>query len=183
MNPIDKADSTPAASFVGLLMHEKTNDDTSVIGSYALDYGQNTFIVNGDKNDSSQNKYYPDVGGHTIEVKNLEINNFADPTEFSSLDFVSTWEIDPNLGRPTLQENKESQVYTLISNADELNDIRNDLSGYYVLAADIDLDAYKAGSGWDPIGDGTEDPSSADQYPQAFKGILDGGANKHEIKI
>ena len=102
--------------------------------------------------------------------------------KFSDLDFVSTWEIDPKLGRPTLQENKESQAYTLISNASELNDIRNDLSGYYVLAADIDLDAYKTGSGWDPIGNGTEDPSSADQYPQAFKGILDGGANKHEIK-
>ena len=110
------------------------------------------------------------------------MNNFADQNNFPDLDFVSTWEIDPNLGRPTLQENKESQVYTLISNAGELNDIRNDLSGYYVLAADIDLDAYKVGSGWDPIGDGTEDLSSADQYPQAFKGILDGGANKYEIK-
>ena len=54
LNPIDKSNRKPAASFVGLLMHEKTNDDTAVIGSYALDYGQNTFIVNGDKNDQSK---------------------------------------------------------------------------------------------------------------------------------
>lgn len=39
-----------------------------------------------------------------------------------------------------------------ISNATELNNIRNDLSESYVLVSDIDLSSFTGGNGWEPIG-------------------------------
>jgi hypothetical protein len=56
-----------------------------------------------------------------------------------------------------------------IHSAAELNNIRNNLSGNYILMADIDLSAYSAGSGWLPIGD-------FDGY--SFTGKFDGNGYK-----
>ena len=59
-----------------------------------------------------------------------------------------------------------TQGYTLIKTAQDLDNIRNDLDGKYILMNDIDLSSY---SNWDPIGD----------YDNSFSGILDG--NGHVI--
>ncbi len=57
--------------------------------------------------------------------------------------------------------------YTPICTADDLNNIRNNLSGKYILMNDIDLSSYK---NWTPIG----------TNPTPFTGILDG--NNFSIK-
>ena len=56
----------------------------------------------------------------------------------------------------------------LVDTAAEVDAIRGDLNGYYILMADIDLSAYSSGAGWVPIGTGT-----------AFSGTIDG--NGHTI--
>ena len=56
-----------------------------------------------------------------------------------------------------------AQGYTLIKTADDLNNIRNNLSGKYILMNDIDLSSY---SNWDPIGDRASNIG--------FSGTLDG---------
>ena len=60
LNEIDKSNTKPAASFVGLLMHWITEDDTAITGSYALDYGQNIFVGTGDKDDYTKVYYFPE---------------------------------------------------------------------------------------------------------------------------
>ena len=60
-----------------------------------------------------------------------------------------------------------AQGYTLIKSADDLNNIRNNLSGKYILMNDIDLSSY---DNWDPIGDTSN----------RFNGIFDG--NGYVIK-
>ena len=58
--------------------------------------------------------------------------------------------------------------YTKVSTPEELNEVRNGLSGKYIQTKDIDLSGYSAGEGWDPIGN-----SSA-----SFAGTYDGGGFK-----
>lgn len=60
----------------------------------------------------------------------------------------------------------EKEGYTCIHNAEELNDVRNNMEGKYILVNDIDISNY---SNWKPIGDGGN----------PFKGILNG--NKYTI--
>jgi len=57
----------------------------------------------------------------------------------------------------------------LISNAEQLDSIRNNLSAHYRLIADIDLGDYLADTPWVPIGDESNN----------FNGVLDG--NNHTI--
>lgn len=61
--------------------------------------------------------------------------------------------------------------YTIIKTAADLDNIRNNLSGKYMLFADIDLSAY---DNWDPIG------SVTDGQAHSFSGTLDG--NGYTIK-
>jgi uncharacterized repeat protein (TIGR02543 family) len=56
-----------------------------------------------------------------------------------------------------------------ITTAAELYNIRNNLSGKYILAKDISLNAYNSGSGWEPIANTSSKP---------FTGILDGNGYK-----
>jgi PKD repeat protein len=69
-------------------------------------------------------------------------------------------------------EGTEADPY-LICTADQLNNIREDLTAHYKLANDIDLDVapYNEGEGWEPIGTylGWEDPGNI-----PFTGNLDG---------
>ena len=60
-----------------------------------------------------------------------------------------------------------AQGYTLIKTAQDLDNIRNNLSGKYILMNDIDLSSY---SNWDPIGEVSADGSLV----TGFTGILDG---------
>ncbi len=59
---------------------------------------------------------------------------------------------------------------TIILNASDLYNVRNDLSGFYALGADIDLGVspYNTGEGWVPIGNNST----------KFTGIFDGGGYK-----
>ena len=66
-----------------------------------------------------------------------------------------------------------AQGYTIIKTADDLNNIRNNLSGKYILMNDIDLSSF---SNWDPIGDFDTNAGSGD----IFTGELNG--NGHVIK-
>ena len=88
--------------------------------------------------------------------------------------------MDPNVGRPVLTDNPESEAYKLVHDEDDFNDIRNDLTGYFVLAGNIDLGGYSSGDGWDAIGKSTTAVEN-DLYPEAFKGILDGGPSKNTV--
>ena len=75
----------------------------------------------------------------------------------STLSFVSRLTEDEAL----------AQGYTLIKTAQDLDNIRNDLDGKYILMNDIDLSSY---SNWDPIGEVSADGSLV----TGFTGILDG---------
>ncbi len=61
-----------------------------------------------------------------------------------------------------------AQGYTIIKTAQDLDNIRNNLSGKYILMNDIDLSSI---SNWDPIGD--IDTSTGD-ITNGFSGILEG---------
>lgn len=61
-----------------------------------------------------------------------------------------------------------AQGYTIIKTAQDLDNIRNNLSGKYILMNDIDLSSI---SDWDPIGD--VDTSTGD-ITNGFSGILEG---------
>ena len=63
---------------------------------------------------------------------------------------------------------------TPIYTAEDFNNIRNDLSGYYILMADIDLSGYPE---WQPIGY-AENSEAGLTYANAFKGYLDGNGYK-----
>ena len=62
------------------------------------------------------------------------------------------------------------KAYNLIYDADDLNNVRNDLTGYYIVMKDIDLSDYSTGEGWTPIGylDNTAD------VRYYFSGIFNG---------
>ncbi len=79
-----------------------------------------------------------------------------------------------------VSESTDFTGYTEIATKQDLNNIRNDLSGKYVLTADIEFTAkdfqqgglfYNGGSRWRPIGKNEKEP---------FTGVLDG--NGHSIK-
>ena len=71
------------------------------------------------------------------------------------------------------EEEALAQGYTLIKTAQDLDNIRNNLSGKYILMNDIDLSSY---SNWDPIGEVDLDTGVC----IGFTGILDG--NGYVIK-
>ena len=98
-------------------------------------------------------------GGYTGNVSNT-----------SSLDGINTLNSTPDArssGGFIQQINRLSedeaiaQGYTVIKTAQDLDNIRNDLDGKYILMNDIDLSSY---SNWDPIGDDSA----------GFTGVLDG---------
>ena len=55
-----------------------------------------------------------------------------------------------------------------VSTAAQLDDVRNNLSSYFIQTADIDLITYATGIGWVPIGNATT----------KFTGSYDGGGHK-----
>lgn len=63
-------------------------------------------------------------------------------------------------------------VPQMISTAEEFFNIREDLSGIYMLANDVDLSGYEH---WSPIGSATRSSSGSYDYSNAFRGRLDGG--------
>ncbi len=84
------------------------------------------------------------------------------------------------VGRVTVAVTIDNEITTratfyvpqMITTAEELFNIRNDLGGVYMLANDIDLSGY---SKWTPIGNATKNASGNYDYTNAFKGRFDGG--------
>ena len=161
--PDSKAGTYESASFVDLVVDD--GGASKIEGSYSANYGQKTIMSN--------------PGSNTVEIVKVELDDFNNSANFTELN-LSVWSIDPHVGRPVLVTNPESEAYKLIHDADDFNNVRDDLSGYYVLAQDVDLSSYSTGDGWDAIGDETESVDN-DNYPGAFKGILDGGPSKYTI--
>ena len=86
-----------------------------------------------------------------------EINRIVANTEYNGIGlFESVSDAQVVTGdfiTPVSQLSEEealAQGYTLIKTAEDLDNIRNDLSGKYILMNDIDLSSY---SSWKPIGD------------------------------
>lgn len=71
------------------------------------------------------------------------------------------------------------QGYIGIYTAQDLDNIRNNLSGKYILMNDIDL----SGIDWDPIGD-YDEINAPDDFSKCFSGVLDGnGYTISNLKI
>ncbi len=102
-------------------------------------------------------------------IVNLTEEEFKKQESFVGFDFETVWEMEEN-GYPVLQNQPElpeteptpdPETVTEIRTAEDLNNIRNNLSGKYILMNDIDLSSYE---NWEPIGS-SETP---------FTGELDG---------
>ena len=81
-------------------------------------------------------------------------------------------EEESNSGIYTNEEIAElvAKGYTKVSTPEELNKVRNGLSGKYIQTKDIDLSGYSAGEGWEPIG--------RYNLHETFQGTYDGGGFK-----
>lgn len=151
--PVDKSDTSIAIGLGGVegLYPIDENEIESSIknikGDYS-DYGLSTagkyegqvFHLNGVKDKKGRINYSANLSKVTAPYSDEEIRNMID------------------------------DGYIAVSTAEDLDKVRNDLSGKYIQTADIDLSNYSTGEGWEPIGTATN----------KFKGEFDGG--KFEIK-
>ena len=100
-----------------------------------------------------------------IDERTDEINRIMSTTEYNGIKLFET-PPDSATGSfitevtPLTEDEAVAQGYTLIKTAADLDNIRNNLSGKYILMNDIDLSSY---SNWVPIGNGS-----------AFTGELNG---------
>ena len=107
-----------------------------------------------------------------IDQRTEEINRVMSTTEYNGIKLFES-PSDTVTGNfiqeltPLTEDEAIAQGYTLIKTADDLNNIRNNLSGKYILMNDIDLSSI---INWQPIGDASN----------AFTGELNG--NGHVIK-
>ncbi len=90
-----------------------------------------------------------------INARTDEINRVMSTTEYNGIKLFEgdgtaniTGKFISQVNQLT-EEQALAQGYTLIKTPDDLNNIRNNLSGKYILMNDIDLSSY---SNWDPIG-------------------------------
>ena len=98
-----------------------------------------------------------------VSAKTPDINSLAGINTLNSTpDAKSSSGFIQQINRLSEQE-AIAQGYTVIKTAQDLDNIRNDLDGKYILMNDIDLSSY---SNWDPIGDYDSGAS--------FTGLLDG---------
>lgn len=101
-----------------------------------------------------------------IEQRLKEIKRVVESAEFNGKKLFDNGEdlyVSGNFISEVVQLSEEDAVaqgYTVIKTADDLNNIRNNMSGKYILMGDIDL----SGINWEPIGDSTN----------PFKGVLNG---------
>lgn len=92
-----------------------------------------------------------------IDERTDEINRIMSTTEYNGIKLFET-PPDSATGSfitevtPLTEDEAVAQGYTLIKTAADLDNIRNNLSGKYILMNDIDLSSY---SNWVPIGSGS----------------------------
>jgi hypothetical protein len=79
----------------------------------------------------------------------------------------------PDFLVPVEQKTEVPEGYIGIYTAEDLDNVRNDLTANYILMNDIDLSAYE---NWEPIG-----KLSTFAYYDTFSGVFDG--NGHSIQI
>ncbi len=128
--------------------------------------------ANGIYSDESRNAMQSEADALTEEIFRLRDSaNFNGKNVFTGSTGTFTWSIkrdssatisntntqnasDPSVQSSYVDRLTESEAiaqgYTIIKTADDLNNIRNDMSGKYILMGDIDLSSV---SNWDPIGD------------------------------
>lgn len=113
-----------------------------------------------------------DYGSIGAGTQMLTVNNLTASTQYSfSVKSIDT--TGNTTGTAVFFTNTTdlgSINFTTVSTAEELNNVRNDLAGNYLLVADIDLSSY---SPWTPIGDYASDTGNI------FTGIFNG--NSHTI--
>ena len=89
-------------------------------------------------------------GGGWVSAKTPDTNSLAGiNTQNSTPDTKSSSGFIQQINRLS-EDEAIAQGYTVIKTAQDLDNIRNDLDGKYILMNDIDLSSY---SNWDPIGD------------------------------
>ena len=111
--------------------------------------------------------YLHPVGGGRVSAKTPDTNSLAGINTLNSTpDAKSSSGFIQQINRLSEQEAID-QGYTVIKTAQDLDNIRNDLDGKYILMNDIDLSSY---SNWDPIGEIDMDTGTG----QGFTGVLDG---------
>ena len=107
------------------------------------------------------------IGGGGVSAKTPDTNSLDGINTLNSTpDAKSSSGFIQQINRLSEQE-AIAQGYTVIKTAQDLDNIRNDLDGKYILMNDIDLSSY---SNWDPIGEIDMDTGTG----QGFTGTLDG---------
>ena len=111
--------------------------------------------------------YLHPVGGGGVTAKTPDTNTLAGiNTQNTTPDAKSSSGFIQQIDRLS-EDEAIAQGYTVIKTAQDLDNIRNDLDGKYILMNDIDLSSY---SNWDPIGEVDVDTGTG----QGFTGVLDG---------
>ena len=106
------------------------------------------------------------LSGGGVSAKTPDTNSLAGINTLNSTpDAKSSSGFIQQINRLSEQE-AIAQGYTVIKTAQDLDNIRNDLDGKYILMNDIDLSSY---SNWDPIGE-----VDSNGIKQGFTGVLDG---------
>ncbi len=115
-----------------------------------------------------------------VDARTAEIERVIENTEYNG---IQLFKIEPPQGSatgtfiqevtPLTEAEALAQGYTLIKTAEDLDKIRNNLSGKYILMNDIDL----SGIDWEPIGDQVY---SSGHYIGGFEGEFNG--NGYVIK-
>ena len=142
-----------------------TGRDYSIINGKIVITGKPGLSIVSDTSGFSQ--YYGLMSTDTTysgEMKVEEVLVASSGSNISKGDFI-------NSVNHLTEEQAIAQGYTVIKTAADLNNIRNNLSGKYMLMNDIDL----SGINWDSIGAGNFNDTS-----NAFAGVLDG--NGYVIK-
>ncbi len=134
--------------------------------------GKSIFNTNATWNLTTQNTGTATIStlsGGGVSAKTPDTNSLAGINTLNSTpDAKSSSGFIQQINRLSEQEAID-QGYTVIKTAQDLDNIRNDLDGKYILMNDIDLSSY---SNWDPIGNV--------DTGEGFTGVLDG--NGYSIK-
>ena len=138
--------------------------------------GKSIFNANATWNLTTQNTGTATIStlsGGGVSAKTPDTNSLAGiNTQNSTPDAKSSSGFIQQINRLS-EDEAIAQGYTVIKTAQDLDNIRNNLSGKYILMNDIDLSSY---ANWDPIGE--MDPDAG--IMQGFTGVLDG--NGYSIK-
>src|SRR5574344_717771 len=139
-----------------------------------------TQSANGIYDESSRNAMQAEADALTKELYRIK-----NSTTFNGLNILGELENQINNIAMNLGVENVSAVFTDtvpsgyigIYSAEDLNNIRNNLSANYILMNDIDLSSF---SNWNPIGEYVSDADGNPDPTKIFSGILDG--NGHTIR-